>query len=235
MGDHLGKTIIFAKSKNHANLLDSLFNELYPQYKGKMTAVIYSGIKDKEILIEKFKTEEFPRIAISVDLLDTGIDVPSIVNLVFAKPIYSKVKFWQMIGRGTRRCDNLFENGRDKTEFVIFDCYKNFEFFEMNPKGFVPRPQKTSMQVRFELECKLLELYKEKGQSNIISDFVSKIKSDIDELPTESIEIKKNRKKIEQVKKEEYWTQLSDDFIKKLKLEIAPLIQWIEAKVILML
>lgn len=230
VGEHLGKSIIFAKSKQHANLLDSLFNELYPQYKGKMTAVIYSGIKDKDVLIEKFKTEEFPRIAISVDLLDTGIDVPSIVNLVFAKPIYSKVKFWQMIGRGTRRCDNLFEDGRDKSEFVIFDCYKNFEFFEMNPKGFVPRPQKTSMQVRFELECKLLELYKEKEQSNIISDFISKIKLDIDELPTESIEIKKNRKKIEQVKKEEYWTQLSDDFIKKLKLEIAPLIQWIEAK-----
>ncbi len=230
VGDHLGKTIIFAKSKNHANLLDSLFNELYPQYKGKMTAVIYSGIKDKDILIEKFKTEDFPRIAISVDLLDTGIDVPSIVNLVFAKPIYSKVKFWQMIGRGTRRCDNLFGDGRDKEEFVIFDCYKNFEFFEMNPKGFIPKPQKTSMQVRFELECKLLELYKEKRQGDIIEDFVKKLKSDIDELPTESIEIKKNRKRIEQVKKEEYWTHLSEDFIKKLKLEIAPLIQWIEAK-----
>ncbi|MDB2158986.1 DEAD/DEAH box helicase family protein [Clostridium butyricum] len=230
VGDHLGKTIIFAKSKNHANLLDSLFNELYPQYKGKMTAVIYSGIKDKDILIEKFKTEDFPRIAISVDLLDTGIDVPSIVNLVFAKPIYSKVKFWQMIGRGTRRCDNLFGDGKDKDEFVIFDCYKNFEFFEMHPKGFVPKPQKTSMQVRFELECKLLELYKEKRQRDIIEDFVKKLKLDIDELPSESIEIKKNRKRIEQVKKEEYWTHLSEDFIKKLKLEIAPLIQWIEAK-----
>lgn len=230
VGDHIGKTIIFAKSKNHANLLDSLFNELYPQYKGKMTAVIYSGIKDKDILIEKFKTEDFPRIAISVDLLDTGIDVPSIVNLVFAKPIYSKVKFWQMIGRGTRRCDNLFDDGRDKEEFVIFDCYKNFEFFEMNPKGFVPKPQKTSIQVRFELECKLLELYKEKAQRDVVNDFVKKLKLDISELPTESIEIKKNRKRIEQVKKAEYWTHLGEDFIKKLKLEIAPLIQWIEAK-----
>ena len=86
------------------------------------------------------------------------------------------------------------------------------------------------MQVRVGLGCELLELYKENEQSDIINGFVSKIKSDIDELPTESIEIKKNRKKIEQVKKEEYWTQLSDDFIKKLKLEIAPLIQWIEAK-----
>lgn len=230
VGDHLGKTIIFAKNKNHANLLDSLFNEMYPQYKGKMTAVIYSGIKDKEILIENFKNEEFPRIAISVDLLDTGIYVPEIVNLVFAKPIYSKVKFWQMIGRGTRRCDNLFGDGVDKKEFAIFDCYKNFEFFEMNPKGFVPSPQKTSMQVRFELMCKLLEVYKSKNKVDICNTFIEKLKADIDELPSESIEIKKNRKKIEQVKKEEYWSHLSEDFIKKLKLEIAPLIQWIEAK-----
>ncbi|WP_129595936.1 DEAD/DEAH box helicase family protein [Anaerophilus nitritogenes] len=230
VGDHLGKTIIFAKNKNHANLLDSLFNEMYPQYKGKMTAVIYSGIKDKERLIENFKNEEFPRIAISVDLLDTGIDVPEIVNLVFAKPIYSKVKFWQMIGRGTRRCDNLFDNGLDKTEFVIFDSYKNFEFFEMNPKGFIPKLQKTSMQVRFESLCKLLETYKLKNKENICNDFVEKLKRDIEELPLESIEIKKNRKKIEQVKKEEYWKNLSENFIKKLKLEIAPLIQWIEAK-----
>lgn len=230
VGDHLGKTIIFAKTKNHANLLDSLFNEMYPQYKGKMTAVIYSGIKDKERLIEDFKNEYFPRIAISVDLLDTGIDVPEIVNLVFAKPIYSKVKFWQMIGRGTRRCDNLFGNGFDKTEFAIFDCYKNFEFFEMNPKGFIPKPQKTSMQVRFELMCKLLEIYKAKNENNICNEFAEKLKKDIYELPEKSIEIKKNRKKIEQVKKEEYWNHLSGDFIKKLKLEIAPLIQWIEAK-----
>ena len=230
VGDHIGKTIIFAKSKGHANLLDSLFNEMYPQYKGKLTAVIYSGVKDKERLIEDFKNEEFPRIAISVDLLDTGIDVPEIVNLVFAKPIYSKVKFWQMIGRGTRRCDNLFGDGLDKSEFAIFDCYKNFEFFEMNPKGFIPKPQKTSMQVRFELMCKLLEIYKSKKESSICAEFVEKIKRDISELPTESIEIKKNRKKIEQVKKDEYWSHLSEDFIKKLKLEIAPLIQWIEAK-----
>lgn len=230
VGDHLGKTIIFAKNKNHANLLDSLFNEMYPQYKGKMTAVIYSGIKDKERLIEDFKNEEFPRIAISIDLLDTGIDVPEIVNLVFAKPIYSKVKFWQMIGRGTRRCDNLFGYGEDKNQFAIFDCYKNFEFFEMNPKGFIPKPQKTSMQVRFELMCKLIDTYKSKNKEDICKDFILKLKADIEELPAESIEIKKNRKKIEQVKKEEYWNHLSEDFIKKLKLEIAPLIQWIEDK-----
>ncbi|APC38881.1 type I restriction endonuclease subunit R [Clostridium estertheticum] len=230
VGDYIGKTILFAKTKKHANLLDSLFNEMYPQYKGKLTAVIYSEITDKSILIEKFKGEDFPRIAISVDLLDTGIDVPEIVNLVFAKPIYSKVKFWQMIGRGTRRCDNLFKPGRDKTEFAIFDCYKNFEFFEMNPKGFEPKPQKTSLQVRFEIMCKLLEKYKIQNEINICNDFVEKLKADILDLPQDSIEIKKSRKRIEQVKKQEYWSHLSEDFIKKLKLEIAPLIQWIEPK-----
>lgn len=228
--DYIGKTIIFAKNKNHANLLDALFNEMYPQYKGKLTAVIYSDIKDKSILIQKFKEEDFPRIAISVDLLDTGIDVPEVVNLVFAKPIFSKVKFWQMIGRGTRKCDNLFGDGKDKSEFAIFDCYKNFEFFEMNPKGFEPKHQKTSLQVRFELMCKLLETYKIKNETDICNDFIEKIKADINELPEKSIDIKKNRKKIEQVKREEYWRHLSEDFIKKLKLEIAPLIQWIEAK-----
>lgn len=230
VGDHIGKTIIFAKTKNHANLLDSLFNELYPQYKGKLTEVIYSEIKEKSTLIQKFKDEDFPRIAISVDLLDTGIDVPAVVNLVFAKPIYSKVKFWQMIGRGTRRCDNLFEEGKDKSEFAIFDCYKNFEFFEMNPKGFVPKPQKTSMQVRFELMCSLIDKFKEERETEIIDDFVSKLRADIAQLPQDSIEIKKNRKRLEQIKKEEYWAHLSGDFMKKLTLEIAPLIQWIDAK-----
>jgi type I restriction enzyme R subunit len=230
VGDYIGKTIIFAKNKEHANLLDSLFNEMYPQYKGKLTAVIYSDIKDKSVLIENLKDKDFPRIAISVDLLDTGIDVPEVVNLVFAKPIYSKVKFWQMIGRGTRRSDNLFGDGQDKKEFVIFDCYKNFDFFDMHPKGFEPKPQKTSMQVRFELMCDLLSKFKAKKETDICNEFIVKLKADIAELPQESIEIKKNRKKIEQIKKEEYWTQLSDDFINKLKLEMANLIQWIEAK-----
>lgn len=230
VGDYIGKTIIFAKNKKHANFLNSLFDEMYPQYKGKLSDVIYSEITNKGTLIQKFKDEDFPRIAISVDLLDTGIDVPEIVNLVFAKAIYSKVKFWQMIGRGTRRCDNLFGEGKDKNEFVIFDCYKNFEFFDMKPAGFIPKPQKTAMQIRFELMCKLLEEYKKENEVAIYNDFAEKLKADICDLPESSIEIKKNRKKIEQVKKEEYWTHLSEDFIKKLKLEMAPLIQWIEAK-----
>lgn len=135
-----------------------------------------------------------------------------------------------MIGRGTRRCDNLFGEGQDKKEFAIFDCYKNFEFFEMHPKGYEPKPQKTSLQVRFEITCKLLEKYKAKRNLDICEAFAAKLKADIEELPEDSIEIKKNRKKIEQVKRKEYWNNLSEDFIKKLKLEIAILIQWIDCK-----
>ncbi|MFT5876088.1 MAG: type I restriction enzyme R subunit [Clostridium sp.] len=226
-GDYIGKTIIFAKNKKHANLLENLFNEMY-KFKGKLATVIYSEITEKSELIRKFKEEDFPRIAISVDLMDTGIDVPEIVNLVFAKPIYSKVKFWQMIGRGTRRCDNLFGDGVDKKEFVIFDCYKNFEFFELKPDGYEPKPQKTSIQVRFEIMCKLLEKYREKTDNQKCEDFIKKIKADIEALPKESIEIKKNRKKIEQVKKQEYWNHINADFIKKLRVEIAKLMQWID-------
>lgn len=133
-----------------------------------------------------------------------------------------------MIGRGTRIYENLFGEGQDKKEFAIFDCYKNFQFFEMHAKGYEPKPQKTSVQLRFEIMCSLLEIFKQKGELNICEAFAAKLKGDIEELPENSIKIKKNRKKIEQVKREEYWNNLSEDLIKKLKLEIAPLTKWIE-------
>ena len=92
--DEIGKSIIFAKNKNHATLLLKLFDEMYPQYKGELAAIIHSDIKNKDDVLKNFKEKERPKIAISVDMLDTGVDVPEVVNLVFAKPIYSKVKFF---------------------------------------------------------------------------------------------------------------------------------------------
>ena len=96
------KTIIFAISKKHVQGLLDAFNRLYPEYDGKLAETIYSGMERPQRLIEKFMKEDMPRVAISVDMLDTGVDVPEICNLVFAKPVFSKIKFWQMIGRGTR-------------------------------------------------------------------------------------------------------------------------------------
>ena len=132
-GSRLGKTIIFARNHNHAVLLQSLFDEMYPQYGGNFCRVIDNYDPRAEELIDDFKGEgKNPEltIAISVDMLDTGIDVPEIVNLVFAKPVYSYIKFWQMIGRGTRLCPDLFGPGKDKTKFLIFDHWGNFEYFD---------------------------------------------------------------------------------------------------------
>jgi type I restriction enzyme R subunit len=135
-GDRLGKTIIFAQNKKHAEYIVERFNKLYPQYHGTFAKRVVCDDNYAQTIIDDFKiAEREPRIAVSVDMLDTGIDVPEIVNLVFFKRVRSKTKFWQMIGRGTRLCPNLFGEGKDKTHFLIFDYLGNFEFFRVNKEG----------------------------------------------------------------------------------------------------
>jgi len=135
-GDRLGKTIIFAQNKKHAQYIIERFDKLYPQYRGSFAKRIVSEDNYAQSLIDDFKiAHKEAHIAVSVDMLDTGIDVPEIVNLVFFKWIRSKVKFWQMIGRGSRLSKNLFGEGEDKTRFVIFDYLGNFEFFRQHKEG----------------------------------------------------------------------------------------------------
>lgn len=133
-GDRLGKTIIFAKNNNHAEYIAERFNVNYPQFAGKFARVITFKTEYAQSLIEAFSiSTSDPHIAISVDMLDTGIDVPEVVNLVFFKQVHSKTKFWQMIGRGTRLCKDLYAPGKDKRFFNIFDFCQNFEYFQQNP------------------------------------------------------------------------------------------------------
>src|SRR5205807_9616886 len=156
----VGKSIIFARNHNHAVLLQNLFDEMYPQYGGKFCRVIDDYDPRAEELIDDFKgegTNPELTVAISVDMLDTGIDVPEVVNLVFAKPVYSYVKFWQMIGRGTRLCPGLFGPGRDKTQFLIFDHWGNFDRFDENYKEAQPTTAKSLMQQVFEARVRLAE------------------------------------------------------------------------------
>ena len=135
-GDKLGKTIIFAKNHKHAVRIEERFNVLYPRYKGEFARVIDNTVNYAQDLIDAFSAKnKMPQLAISVDMLDTGIDIPEIVNLVFFKKVKSKAKFWQMIGRGTRLCPDLFGVGMDKENFLIFDFCSNFEFFRANPRG----------------------------------------------------------------------------------------------------
>ena len=135
-GDRLGKTIIFAKNNAHAEFIAQRFNANYPYYAGQFSRVITYQTDYAQSLIDDFtQKDKAPHIAISVDMLDTGIDVPEVLNLVFFKIVRSKAKFWQMVGRGTRLCKDLFAPGQDKREFLIFDFCQNLEFFSQNLEG----------------------------------------------------------------------------------------------------
>ncbi|MES2356062.1 MAG: DEAD/DEAH box helicase family protein [Pseudomonadota bacterium] len=134
-GDRLGKTILFAKNQNHAEFIAERFNTNYPHFKGEFARVITFKTEYAQSLIDDFSIKDkSPHIAISVDMLDTGIDVPEVVNLVFFKLIRSKTKFWQMVGRGTRQCTDLFAPGQHKQFFYLFDYCQNLEFFSQNPE-----------------------------------------------------------------------------------------------------
>jgi type I restriction enzyme, R subunit len=133
-GDRLGKTIVFAKNNEHAEFIAERFNLNYPHYKGEFARVVTYKTKYAQSLIDDFSARDrMPHIAISVDMLDTGIDVPEVVNLVFFKVVRSRTKFWQMVGRGTRLCPNLFGPGQHKAFFYLFDYCQNLEFFSQNP------------------------------------------------------------------------------------------------------
>jgi len=135
-GDRLAKTIIFARNHEHAQFIKARFNHHYPDYKGHFARIIDIYAKYPQSLIEDFyQKDKAPHIAISVDMLDTGIDAPEVANLVFFKPVYSRIKFLQMIGRGTRPCPELFGPDADKTDFRVFDFCFNFDFFRENPRG----------------------------------------------------------------------------------------------------
>ena len=160
-GDKLGKTIIFAKNHEHAVYIETRFNALYPQYKGAFARVIDNYETYAQSLLEEFSDPaKMPQIAISVDMLDTGIDVPEILNLVFFKVVRSSAKFWQMIGRGTRTCKGIFgipedeeDKSKDKKEFLIFDYCGNFDFFEVNPDGYETKiPVSLSQRI---MECQI--------------------------------------------------------------------------------
>ena len=134
--DRLGKTIIFARNHEHAKFIEERFNHHYPHYAGHFARIIDHYAKYPQSLLDDFsQKDKVPHIAISVDMLDTGIDIPEVANLVFFKPVYSKIKFWQMIGRGTRLCPELFGPDDDKQDFRVFDFCFNFDFFRENPDG----------------------------------------------------------------------------------------------------
>ncbi len=157
-GDRLGKTIIFATNQDHAEYIVARFNANYPEHKGNFArAVTYQSEQAQNIIDDFAKPDKAPHIAVSVDMLDTGVDIPEVVNLVFFKTVHSKTKFWQMVGRGTRLCPDLFGPGQHKTAFYIFDFCRNVEFFNAHPEVADGKPAQSLGQRLFEERLNLLE------------------------------------------------------------------------------
>lgn len=228
-GTRVGKSIIFARNHNHAILLQNLFDEMYPQYGGQFCRVIDNYDPRAEELIDDFKGlghNPDLTIAISVDMLDTGIDVPEIVNLVFAKPVYSYVKFWQMIGRGTRLCEDLFGPGNHKSHFLIFDHWKNFEYFDEKYQAAEPKQAKSLPQIVFENRVKLVETALNQANPQAFEMAIDLIAKDIADLPDNTIAIKEKWKEIKAVSRPETLRKFDAATKNMLLHEIAPLMQW---------
>lgn len=228
-GSKIGKTIIFAKNHHHAEKIYEIFGREYPNYPPNYCRVIDNYTNYAQSLVDEFSSpEKLPRIAISVDMLDTGLDVPEILNLVFFKKVYSKAKFWQMIGRGTRLCPGLID-GEDKKQFYIFDFCGNFEFFRVMKKG-KEAPLQISVQERiFNLECEMafklqaLEYQTDElipFRQSLVDDLVGKIR----ELNRDNFAVKQHLKYIDQYASIEAFQTLTYEKTLLLAEEIAPLI-----------
>lgn len=250
-GDNLAKTIIFAKNHDHALFIEKRFNKHYPHYKGHFARVIDNYETYAQSLIDAFSTTgKDPQIAISVDMLDTGIDIPDVANLVFFKIIRSKTKFLQMIGRGTRLRPDLFEPGEDKEFFAIFDYCGNLEFFNENPEG-VDGSSVEPLSARiFKHRLQLIEVLDELFQKTETAPALPKTGSDPKDKPlvqtqkdlmllqndtkdilyTEVVAmnldnfiVRSKRKQVERFKKREIWSKLDTEKIGELDHHIAGL------------
>lgn len=223
-----GKTIFFCITKAHARRMEEIFDSLYPEYKGELAKVIVSEdprVYGKGGLLDQFTHNDMPRVALSVDMLDTGIDIREITNLVFAKPVYSYTKFWQMIGRGTR----LLESTKikpwctKKDEFLILDCWDNFEYFKLNPRGKELKPQ-IPLPVRlFGLRIEKIEKAIELNRSEITEKETLKLKAQLNTLPQNSVVIKEARNELQRLDDENFWINLTVDKLEFLKTVVKPL------------
>ena len=226
-GEKLGKTIIFAKNHEHAEKIHEIFGKEYPNLPG-YTKVIDNYMTYAQSAIDEFSDpKKLPQIAISVDMLDTGIDVPEVLNLVFFKKVMSKAKFWQMIGRGTRRCDGLMD-GKDKDKFYIFDFCGNFEFFRMNngrPTANQIALQGAIFKLKAQIAFKLQDLAYQTTdlisfRKFLVDDMVRKVR----ELNKENFAVRQHLRYVEQYANPDNYNSLTYEDTLLMAEELAPLI-----------
>ena len=226
-GEKIGKTIIFAKNHKHGEKILEVFNSEYPHLKD-FAKVIDNKINYAQSLIDEFSDpQKLPQIAISVDMLDTGIDVPEVLNLVFFKKVMSKAKFWQMIGRGTRLCPGLLD-GEDKNKFYIFDFCGNFEFFRMN-KGKPTANQMALQSAIFNLKAQIIYklqdiVYQTDDLIAFRKSLVSEMAEKVRELNKENFAVRQHLKYVELYSDEGNYVSLTYENTLIMKEELAPLI-----------
>lgn len=235
-GDVLGKTIIFAQNKAHAQFIIERFDALYPHLKGRFAKRVICDDAYAQTIIDEFKRpDDCPNIAVSVDMMDTGIDVPEIVNLVFFKKVRSKTKFWQMIGRGTRLCPNLCcsdaESGsyQDKKYFYIFDYLRNFEFFRTHQDGIEGGETLSNVESVFGRRVRLIWHFQDVAFNDETyqawrKDLISTVVSQIGGLNTERVSVHACRQYVDVYKNAERFDCLTEEDKTQLIGKIAPLI-----------
>jgi type I restriction enzyme R subunit len=248
-GDRIGKTIIFAKNNAHAEFIVERFDANYPHLKGHFARVVTFKTEYAQSLIDDFSIKErVPHIAVSVDMLDTGIDVPEVVNLVFFKLVRSKTKFWQMLGRGTRLCPNLFGPRKDKEYFYLFDYCQNLEYFNQNPDtvdgSLADSLGKRLFKARLEL---IGELDKGTGHASRVADtptlygepttetqvravLAKSLHEEVAAMNLENFVVRPKRRLVEKYTNESTWNVLSSDAMTELSHEVAGLPSELQAE-----
>jgi type I restriction enzyme R subunit len=226
------KSILFAVSKKHAKRLWEAFNKLYPEYKGELARYVISEDQRAQQLLKKFKQESMPRVAISVDMLDTGVNVPEVCNLAFVKPVFSKIKFWQMIGRGTRADATCLHKpwlpNSKKEEFLIFDFWKVFDWFGMHPEGKEARPTEAVPAKIFLLRLRQLEHFQKHKNLTKAENVKQKILGDIRALPRDSVAVKDASRDLEQASSPDFWARVGVSPTEFLRTRITPLMRYRE-------
>ena len=242
-GDRLGKTIVFAKSDKHAQYIAERFDAQYPHYQGHFARVVTYQTRYAQSLIDDFaKKDKPPHMAVSVDMLDTGVDVPEVVNLVFFKRVRSKTKFWQMVGRGTRLCPNLYGPGEHKQDFAIFDFCDNLEFFGQDPQftegaateGLSTRLFKARLQMLLALDQALatpaavaaegaLPLGGSLSLPQVRADVAALLHERVQAMNVDNFVVRPQRRWVEKFSQAPLWVGLSLDDADELKAHLADL------------
>ena len=230
-GQKIGKTIIFAKNHKHAEEILRIFHQQYPNYPDEYAKVIDNYLKYAQSAIDEFSDpKKLPQIAISVDMLDTGIDVPEVLNLVFFKKVMSKAKFWQMIGRGTRLCPGLLD-GEDKKKFYIFDFCGNFEFFRMNEgrgeeSGLRIPVQGAVFNLQFGISYKLQDLnYQVDHLIQYRNRLIEEMTQKVQELPRDNFAVKQHLKYVDLYSSKDNYDGVTYADTVIVQSELSPLIQ----------